>query len=79
MFSYKFAAACFGAIVAATVAVVLTYPFAVTNDGNFPKSAKLIVSPSQPDAQCPKIAWPYGCEWRPTYLNDHSLGLGRTG
>jgi len=69
MFSYKFAAACFGAIVAATVAVVLTYPFAVTNDGDFPKSAKLIVSPRQPDAQCPKIAWPYGCEWHPAYLN----------
>jgi len=79
MFSNKFAAACLGAIVAATVAVALNYPFAETNDGNFSKSAKLNVSRSQSDATCPKIAWPYGCEWRPTYLNDHSLGLGRTG
>lgn len=74
MFSYKFAAACFGAIVAA-VAVVLTYPypFAETNDGHFSKAAKLDVLPNHPGAECPKIAWPYGCEWHPAYLN------GRTG
>ena len=79
MFSYKFAAACFGAIVAATVAVALTYPFAETNDGNFSKAAKLDVSHNQPGVECPKVPWPYGCEWHPTYLNNRSLGLGVIG
>ena len=73
MLSYKFVAASAGAIVAVavtvTVAVMLTYPFAMTNDVNFSKAAKLDVSRGQPDAQCPKIAWPYGCEWHPAYLN----------
>ena len=69
MLSYKFVAASVGAIVAVTVAVALTHPFTQTNDVNFSKAAKLDVSRSKPDAQCPKIAWPYGCEWHPAYLN----------
>ena len=69
MLPYKFIAASVGAIVAVTVAVALTYPFAQTNDVNFSKAARLDVSRAQPDAQCPKIAWPYGCEWHPAYLN----------
>jgi hypothetical protein len=69
MLSYKFVAASAGAIIVVTVAVVLTYPFAQTNDVNFSKAAKLDVSRGQPDVQCPKIAWPYGCEWHPAYLN----------
>ena len=73
MLSYKFAAACVGAILAITVAVALTYSFTETNDGNFSKAAKLDVLPTQPGTECPKIAWPYGCEWHPAYLN------GRTG
>lgn len=69
MLSYKFVAAGVGAIVAVTVTVVLIYPFAQPNDVNFSKAAKLDVSRGQPDGQCPKIAWPYGCEWHPAYLN----------
>ena len=53
MLSYKFVAASVGAVVAVTVAVVLTYPFAQTNNVNFSKAAKLDVSRGQPDAQCP--------------------------
>jgi hypothetical protein len=77
MSAYRFAAACVGAIAVIAVAVALTYPFSETNDGNLSKSAKLTVSRSQPE--CPNIAWPYGCEWRPAYLNDPRLGSGPTG
>jgi hypothetical protein len=75
--SYKFVTACVGAIAVLAVAVALTYPYVEANDGNFPKSAKLTVSRSQP--VCPKIAWPYGCDWRPTYLNDHRSDSDPTG
>jgi hypothetical protein len=65
MFAYKFATACAGAILGITVAVALAHPSAETNDGKFFKAAKLDVLGSQPDVECPKIAWPYGCEWHP--------------
>ena len=44
MLSYKFVAASVGAIVAVTVAVVLTYPFAQSDDVKCSKAAKLDVS-----------------------------------
>ena len=75
MFAFKFAAACVGAILGITVAVALAYPLAETNNVTLPKAAKLAALYSQPDAACPKIAWPYGCEWRPPKFqrNKHVL------
>jgi hypothetical protein len=65
MFAYKFVAAGAGAILSITVAVALALPSAETNDGTFLKTARLNVLGSQPDVECPKIEWPYGCEWHP--------------
>lgn len=66
MLAYKFAAAFAGAMLGIAVAVALAHPSIEMNNGNFPKAAKFDVSDSQPDMGCPKIAWPYGCEWRPS-------------
>jgi hypothetical protein len=65
VFAYKFVAARVGAILGVTVVVALAHPSAETNDVTSPKDAKLDVFRSQPDMECPKIAWPYGCEWHP--------------
>jgi hypothetical protein len=62
MSPYKFAALCAGTITGIAVAVALGTP---SHDGKFVKTAKYDVSGSQPDMQCPKLAWSYGCEWRP--------------
>jgi hypothetical protein len=61
MSPYKFAALCAGTIIGIAVAVALGTP---SHDGKFLEIAKYDVSDSQPDMQCPKLAWPYGCEWR---------------
>jgi hypothetical protein len=61
MSPYKFAALCAGTIIGIAVAVALGSP---SHDGRSLKTAKYDVSGSQPDMQCPKLAWPYGCEWR---------------
>jgi hypothetical protein len=65
VFAYKFVAACVGVILGVTVVVALARPSAETDDVMSPKAAKLDVSRIQPDMECPKIAWPYGCEWHP--------------
>jgi hypothetical protein len=64
MLAYKFAALFASTILGIAVAVALAHPSAETNDGKFLKAAKLDFSDTQPE--CPKIAWPYGCEWRPS-------------
>jgi hypothetical protein len=61
MSASKFAALCAGTIIGIAVAVSLG---SSSHDGKFVKTAKYDVSGSQPDTQCPKLAWPYGCEWR---------------
>jgi hypothetical protein len=78
MIAYKFAAVC--TILGIVVAVAVAHPSAVTQEGRFPKAAKFDVSGGQPDAQCPKIAWPYGCEWRPALRapNKHFLARQRS-
>jgi hypothetical protein len=49
----------------------IDYPFAGTIEGDFSKSAKrCFVQP--PGVECPKVARPYECEWRPAYLNDRT-------
>jgi hypothetical protein len=65
MFAYKFATGCIGATLGIAVAAALAHPSAATDDGKFPETARLDVLGNQPDVECPKIAWPYGCEWHP--------------
>jgi hypothetical protein len=79
MLAYRVAAACLGAMFVIAVVLAVTHPLAETNDGTVSKSAKLNVPGSQLVAECPKIAWPYGCEWRPAYLNERAPGSDRTG
>jgi hypothetical protein len=75
MIAYKFAAVC--TILGIVVAVAMAHPSTVTQEGMFPKAAKFDVSGSQPHAQCPKIAWPYGCEWRPPLRSPNKHFLAR--
>jgi hypothetical protein len=63
MFAYKRTVFFATTILAAAIAVAFAYAPADTNV-NFPKAAKLDVSAIQ--LECPKIAWPYGCEWHPS-------------
>jgi len=65
MFAYKFTAVFAATILGIAVAVALAHPSAEMQEGKFLKAAKFDVSGSQSDVECPKIAWPYGCEWRP--------------
>lgn len=60
MFAYKLAAILGGTI---AVAVAFAYASADVKDVSFPKAGKFDFSYSQPVVECPKIAWPYGCEW----------------
>src|ERR1700689_5282574 len=76
VFAYKFVAACVGVILAVTV-VAFAYPSAQMEDVTFPKAAKLDVSSSQPKMECPKIAWPYGCEWHPPTHPRNTRGLAQ--
>jgi hypothetical protein len=58
LFTHKFVTA-FVAIVAIVAgAVAIARPSADTNISRFAKAQPAV-------ATCPKIAWPYGCEWRP--------------
>jgi hypothetical protein len=75
MIAHKFAAVCtiLGVVVAA---VAVAHP-SVTQEGRVLKAAKIDVSGGQPDAHCPKIAWPYGCEWRPALRSPNKHFLAR--
>jgi hypothetical protein len=66
MFAYKRTAVFATTILAAAIAVAFAYAPAPADmkDVNFSKAAKFDFSASQPIVECPKIAWPYGCEWR---------------
>lgn len=52
-------------MLAAAIAVAFAYAPAEMKDVNFPKAAKFDFLRSQPVVECPQMAWPYGCEWRP--------------
>ena len=77
MIAYKFAAVFASTMLGIAVAAAVARPSAVTQDGRFLKAAKFDVSGRQPDAQCPKIAWPYGCEWRPPLRSPNKYFLAR--
>ncbi len=64
-FAYKSVAVVASTILGIAVAVALARPFAETKGGKFLEAANFDVSGSQSDIECPKITWPYGCEWRP--------------
>jgi hypothetical protein len=80
MIAHKFAAVFATTILGIAVAVAVAHPSAVTQDAKFPKAAKFDVSGGQPDTQCPKIAWPYGCEWHASLPspNKHILARQRS-
>jgi hypothetical protein len=63
MFAYKRTVFFATTMLAAAIAVAFAYAHA-DRDVNFPKAAKFDVSAIQ--SECPKLAWPYGCEWRPS-------------
>lgn len=65
MFAYKSVAVFASTILGIAVAVALPDPSTETKNGKFLEAVKFDVSGSQSDAECAKIAWPYGCEWRP--------------
>ena len=65
MFAYKLTAVFATTILAAAIAVAFAYAPANTKDVTLSKRAKLDISASQ-HSECPKIAWPYGCEWHPS-------------
>jgi hypothetical protein len=65
MFAYKRTAVFATTILAAAVAVAFAYAPAEMKDANLSKAAKFDFSASQPIMECPKSAWPYGCEWHP--------------
>jgi hypothetical protein len=77
MIAYKFAAIFASTVLGIAVAVAVARPSAVTQDGRFLKTAKFDASGGQPDAQCPKIAWPYGCEWHPALRSPNKHVLAR--
>jgi hypothetical protein len=66
MFAYKLTAVFATTILAAAIAVAFAYAPADMKDVNFLKAAKFDFSTSQPIVECPKSAWPYGCEWHPS-------------
>jgi hypothetical protein len=77
MIAYKFAAVFASTMLGIAVAVAVARPSVETQDGRFLKAAKFDVSGGQPDAQCPKIAWPYGCEWHPALRSPNKHVLAR--
>jgi hypothetical protein len=77
MIAYKVAAVFASTMLGIAVAVAVARPSVVMQDGRFLKTAKFDVSGGQPDAQCPKIAWPYGCEWHPALRSPNKHVLAR--
>ncbi len=59
MFANRFMASVIGIALGVTGAVAIAHSPAETHTNNSFLEAKPL------DAECPKIEWPYGCEWRP--------------
>ncbi len=59
MFVNKFMASVIGIALGVTGAVAIAHSPAETHINNSFLEAKPL------DAECPKIEWPYGCQWRP--------------
>ncbi len=58
MLANRFMACSIGIALGVTGAVAIARSPAETHINGFSETTPL-------DAECPKIAWPYGCEWRP--------------
>jgi hypothetical protein len=59
MFANRFMAGVIGIALGVTGAVAIAHSPAETHINNGFLEAKPL------DAECPKIEWPYGCQWRP--------------
>jgi hypothetical protein len=73
VFAYKFMAVVAGRILGIAVVAALAHAPTNSEDGRAFAAAKSNLADNQPG--CPKIAWPYGCEWHPPAhpINKHFL------